>query len=166
MLRLLKYSKPYLLLILLSVGLLFAQANLELALPDYLSDIVDGGIQQGGIENAVPIAIRQSELDRIFIFMDSDNQTKVLEDYTLVDENSTDFDELVETYPVLVNESIYVLNNVKKSEIEELETLLIKPLVVVFTFEQALANPENASEILEPLGFNSSALPPAPVFFY
>ncbi len=166
MLRLLKYSKPYLLLILLSVGLLFAQANLELALPDYLSDIVDGGIQQGGIEKAVPIAIRQSELDRIFIFMDSDNQTKVLEDYTLVDENSTDFDELVETYPVLVNESIYVLNNIKKSEIEELETLLIKPLVVVFTFEQALANPENASEILEPLGFNSSALPPAPVFFY
>ena len=40
MLKLVKYSKPYLLLILFSVGLLFAQANLELALPDYPSNIV------------------------------------------------------------------------------------------------------------------------------
>ncbi len=165
MLRLMKYAKPYLLLIIASVGLLFAQANLELALPDYLSNIVDTGIQQGGIENAVPIAIRQSELERIFIFMDPENQTNVLEDYTLADENSTDYDELVEIYPALVNESIYVLNDIKNMEIEELEDLLIKPLVVVFTFEQALANPENATEILEPLGFNASSLPPPEVFF-
>ena len=43
MIKLLKYSKPYLLMILFAVGLLFAQANLELALPDYLSDIVEQG---------------------------------------------------------------------------------------------------------------------------
>ncbi|MCE7742412.1 MAG: ABC transporter ATP-binding protein [Candidatus Heimdallarchaeota archaeon] len=165
MLRLMKYAKPYILLIIAAVGLLFAQANLELALPDYLSNIVDTGIQQGGIENAVPIAIRQSELDRIFIFLDPENQTNVLENYTLEDENSTDYDELVETYPVLVNESIYVLNNLKNAEIEDLEELLIKPLVVVFTFEQALANPENATQILEPLGFNASTLPSPEIFF-
>ncbi|MHA2255661.1 MAG: ABC transporter ATP-binding protein, partial [Candidatus Heimdallarchaeaceae archaeon] len=85
MLKLLKFSKPYILMILFSVGLLFAQANLELALPDYLSDIVDSGIQQGGVESAVPIAIRQSELERIFIFTNPENQTRVLTEYTLVD---------------------------------------------------------------------------------
>ena len=165
MFRLLKYAKPYAVLITVAIGLLFAQANLELALPDYLSNIVDTGIQQGGIENAAPIAIRQSEMERIFIFMDPENQTEVLSHYTLVDENSTDYDKLVETYPVLVNESIYIRDKVKTVEIKEIESKIIKPLVVVFTFEQALANPENASQILEPLGFNASSLPPAPIFF-
>ena len=44
----------------MTIILLFAQANFDLALPDYLSRIVNYGIQQGGVENAVPIAIRQS----------------------------------------------------------------------------------------------------------
>ncbi len=165
MFRLLKYSKPYLLLILASIGLLYAQANLELALPDYLSNIVDTGIQQGGIESAVPIAIRKSELNRLFIFMDPENLTIVNGSYTLIDENSTDYNSYVELYPVLANESIYVLNDIKKTELKELEDLIVKPLVVVFTFEQALASPENATEIWEQFGLNASTVPPAQVFF-
>ena len=65
MLRLLKYLKPYTLLILLTIVLLFVQANADLALPDYLSGIVNVGIQQGGVENAVPDAIRQSQMDKL-----------------------------------------------------------------------------------------------------
>jgi len=60
MLRLIKYLKPYALLITLSITLLFIQANADLALPDYLSKIINNGIQQNGVENAVPKAIRQS----------------------------------------------------------------------------------------------------------
>ncbi|NMC79762.1 MAG: ABC transporter ATP-binding protein, partial [Chloroflexi bacterium] len=56
MLRLFRYLKPYLFLILLAVVLLFVQANADLALPDYMSHIVNVGIQQGGVENAVPVA--------------------------------------------------------------------------------------------------------------
>ena len=57
MMRLVKYLKPYTLLIVLNIALLFGQAFADLALPDYLSKIVNVGIQQGGIENAVPQAI-------------------------------------------------------------------------------------------------------------
>ena len=146
MFKLLKYAKPYLLLILASIGLLYAQANLELALPDYLSNIVDTGIQQGGVESPVPMAIRQTELERVFIFMDSTNITIVNGSYTLIDENSTNYDIYLETYPVLTNESIYVLNDIKKTELQDLEEIIVKPLVVVFVFEQALANPENATD--------------------
>jgi ABC-type multidrug transport system fused ATPase/permease subunit len=60
MLRLLKYLKPYLFLILLAIALLFVQANADLALPDYMSKIVNIGIQQGGVENAIPVAVRQT----------------------------------------------------------------------------------------------------------
>jgi ATP-binding cassette subfamily B multidrug efflux pump len=69
MLRLTKYLKPYLLLIITAIILLFVQANADLALPDYLAKIINVGIQQGGIENAVPSAIRQSEMDKLVLFM-------------------------------------------------------------------------------------------------
>ncbi|MHA1213534.1 MAG: hypothetical protein ACTSSH_13885 [Candidatus Heimdallarchaeota archaeon] len=77
--KVIKYIKPYLLMVFLSIGLLFAQANLDLALPDYLSNIVDTGIQQGGVEYAAPVAIRETEMDRLFIFMSSENRSSVLE---------------------------------------------------------------------------------------
>ena len=152
-------------MVLFSVGLLFAQANLELALPDYLSNVVDTGIQQGGVENAVPIAIRQSEMERLFIFMADENETLVLADYTLIDENSSDYDEYLETYPVLINESIYVLNENTNTNVDDLNQIIKRPLVVVFSLEQLLANPENATEIFESLNF-TLPFPPPDVFFY
>ncbi|HUT81003.1 MAG TPA: ABC transporter ATP-binding protein [Candidatus Bathyarchaeia archaeon] len=165
MFKILKYSKPYLIMVFISIGLLFAQANLDLALPDYLSNIVDTGLQQGGVEYATPVAIRQSELERVFIFMNPENQTSVLAEYTLIDENSTNYESSKEIYPILVNESIYTLNKVKKATLEMLDQVLVKPLVVIFTLEQAYANPENATEIFAALGFNVTTLPPESVFF-
>ena len=88
MLRLLRYLKPYLLLILLTIALLFVQANADLALPDYLSKIINIGIQQGGVENAVPEAIRQSEMKRLLIFASADEKALITDSYTLVDQNS------------------------------------------------------------------------------
>ena len=63
MIRLAKYLKPFLPLILLSIVLLFVQGMADLSLPDYIAKIVNTGIQQGGIENAVPQAMRQSEME-------------------------------------------------------------------------------------------------------
>ena len=86
MYRIVKFLKPYLALILISVALLFVQANADLALPDYMSRIVNKGIQQGGVENAIPIAIRQSEMDKLVLFMSEEDQKLVLNDYILVDQ--------------------------------------------------------------------------------
>ncbi len=91
MLRLVKYLKPYILLILIAIALLFVQANADLALPDYLSRIVNVGIQQGGVESAVPAAIRQSEMNRLFYFMSAEDKSAVLADYTLVDKSSPEY---------------------------------------------------------------------------
>src|SRR5512135_3448443 len=101
MLRLAKYLKPYLPLLLLAIALLYVQANADLALPDYLSKIVNVGIQQGGIENAVPSAIRQVEMNRLVIFMKSNEQQMVLADYRLVDKGSPDYDTYLNLYPAL-----------------------------------------------------------------
>ena len=47
--RIIKYMKPYAALVLAAVLLLFGQAYCDLSLPNYMSRIVDTGIQQGGI---------------------------------------------------------------------------------------------------------------------
>ena len=72
MFRLAKYLKPFIAIILISVVLLFLQAMANLALPNYMSNIVNVGIQQGGIENAVPEAVRKSQMDKLTIFMDQE----------------------------------------------------------------------------------------------
>ena len=82
MLRLLKILKPYTLLVVLDILLLFVQANADLALPDYLSKIINIGIQQGGVENAVPQATLKSEMDKLFLFMNAGDKATVLADYT------------------------------------------------------------------------------------
>ncbi len=90
MTRLAKYLKPYLPMILLAIVLLFVQANADLALPDYLSRIVNNGIQQSGVENAVPTAIRASQMDHLGLFLTGDERTRVLAAYTHVDSASPD----------------------------------------------------------------------------
>ena len=91
MLRLIRYTKPYLVQILLTIGLLFVQANADLELPVYLSRIVNNGIQQGGVENAVPLAIRQSQMEKVLIFVSAEDQALVTGSYTLVEPESADY---------------------------------------------------------------------------
>ena len=159
MLRLLKYLKPYTLFILLSIVLLFIQANADLALPDYLSRIVNTGIQQGGVENAVPQAIRQSEMTRVLLFMSADDKTATLNAYTLVDQSSPDYAQVLEQYPALADGPIYVLNEIDQAEIDRLEPVMAKALLVVYTIEQAIADPSKAAEMGGALGFDPSQVP-------
>ena len=66
MIKLIKYLKPFLIPVFAIILLLLVQAACDLSLPDYNSHIVNVGIQQGGIENAVPKAIRKANLISLF----------------------------------------------------------------------------------------------------
>ena len=160
MIRLVKYTKPYLTMILLAIVLLFAQANFDLALPDYLSRIVNYGIQQGGVENAVPVAIRQSEMERVVIFMSAADKASVLNDYTLIDQNSPDYGTYVKKYPALANQPVYVLKNIDQTEIDRLNPIMAKALLAVSTIEQVMADPAKAAQMGSQLGFDVSKIPP------
>lgn len=63
--KLLRYFKPYGFAILVTFVLLFAQANLDLALPEYLSKIVNTGLQDRGVELQLPDTIRATTLGQI-----------------------------------------------------------------------------------------------------
>ncbi len=159
MLRILKYLKPYLWLILIAVGLLFVQANADLALPDYMSKIVNDGIQQGGIVNAVPQAIRQSEMNKLVIFLSADDKALVLGDYTLVDNTSADYDKYLKDYPSLASGPVYILKNVDSAEINKLNPIMGKSLLVVGTINTVLANPTQAAAMAKTFGFDLSKIP-------
>jgi len=159
MIRLAKYLKPYRTMILLAIVLLFAQANFDLALPDYLSRIVNVGIQQGGVENALPIAIRQSEMDKLVIFMSVEEKTNALLNYTPVDQDSPDYDSAVRDYPILEQEPIYVLNEVEGAEIDRLDPVMGKAILVVSTIELMMADPSMAAEMGGDFDFDLSMIP-------
>ncbi len=159
MLRLVKYLRPYIFLILIAIALLFVQANADLALPDYLSKIVNNGIQQGGVEDAVPVAIRQSQMDKLLIFMSDEDQALVLDSYELVEPGSPGAEQYVEEYPALADEPVYVLQDVDQATIDSLNSIMAKALVVVSGIEQMMADPSQAAAAGQTFGFDPSRIP-------
>jgi len=159
MLRLIRYLKPYLLLLLAAVGLLFGQAMADLALPNYMSEIVNVGIQQGGIESAVPEAIRQSQMEKATLFMTEEEKTLVMQQYTLVDPTSSDAADLVENYPALSTEPVYVLNEADATAKSALNPILGKSLTVVYAIEQAAEDPDKAAALGAAAGFDLTKIP-------
>ena len=157
--RLLKYLKPYTLLIILSLSFLFVQANANLALPDYLSRIVNNGIQQNGVENAVPEAIRQSELEKLLLFMDEEESELVLKAYLPVSPASGEAEIYILDYPILADESIFVLGDIDQSQMELLNPILGKALVAVTGIQGMVDDPSTAMPLGEGFDFDPSRIP-------
>ena len=161
MFKLLKFAKPYWLMLVLAIALLFAQANFDLTLPDYLSDIVNTGIQQGGVKDAVPQAIRASEMDRVVLFLSAEDKDSVLADYTLIHSNSADYETYLEKYPALKDEPIYVLNDIDDAEMDRINSIMAKALLAVSGIEQAIADPTKAAQLGDAFGnLDLRKLPP------
>ena len=80
--KLLKYLKNFKIAILCLVVILGVRVVAELALPTYTSNIVDTGIQQSGIEDAVPSKISEKSLNTLELFMSEDEIKQVTENYT------------------------------------------------------------------------------------
>jgi ATP-binding cassette subfamily B protein len=159
MTRLLKYLKPYLLLIVLAVALLFVQANADLALPDYLSRIVNNGIQQNGVEDAVPDAIRQVEMEKLVLFMTGEEQALVLASYDLVQPGSAESGQYLGEYPALAGEPVYVRKELTKAEITALNPIMGKTFVAVSGIEEMAGDPAQAQALGQSLGIDLARLP-------
>jgi ATP-binding cassette subfamily B protein len=98
-------------MITLAVILLFIQANADLSLPDYMADMVNYGIQQGGVKDAMPRAIRQSEMDHVQLLLTQEERDLVTKNYSLIDRSSPEYAQYVKIYPELANQPVYVLVN-------------------------------------------------------
>ena len=102
--------------------MLFIQAYCDLSLPAYTSDIVNVGIQQGGVEDQVPEAISADEMNRLLLFVPSEDQDTVLDAY----------EEDNRTYDV----DAYVMKeDISEDDISSLEDILAYPMMMTAGFE-------------------------------
>lgn len=120
--NLFKYATVHWKSLLAIIVILFVQAYCDLSLPAYTSDIVNVGIQQGGIEDQVPEAISSEEMDRLLLFVPEEDQQTILDAY----------EEDSETYDV----EAYVLKaSVSDEKVGELSNLLSGPMMLTAGFE-------------------------------
>lgn len=123
MIKLAKYLKPFSFGLILAILLLFGQAICDLNLPNYMSDIVNIGIQKNGIEHSAPDAVSQNGMKLITAFMTPGEKQLVSDNYfsaTVNDKNAAG-KTYSSIYPKAVD-VLYIKKNVDKSTQTTLDT--------------------------------------------
>ena len=124
--KLFKFLKPYAGAVVAIICILVVQAYCDLSLPTYTSDIVNVGIQQGGIDETVPDTISKKDLNHLLLLVKSDQQDTVKNAYTKSEKN---YD-----YRGTVME---LKSSVKEDEkkMDELSEILAKPMLLASGFD-------------------------------
>lgn len=110
--KLIKYLKGFLVPMIFLVAILGVRVVAELALPTYTSNIVDKGIQQSGIQDAVPEKISEKSFRELQLFMTDDEIKKVMAKYTK-------------------DGDVYKLDSISEQERSELNDILKNTMTVV-----------------------------------
>lgn len=121
--KLLKFMRPYAATILMIVVFLVLQAYCDLSLPGYTSDIVNVGIQQGGIDTVIPEQISVDDMERLFLFVSEKDQKTVLDAY----------EKDADTYD---SEAYVLKDGILKDEkrTDKIADILSKPMMLVTVF--------------------------------
>ncbi|NLC47865.1 MAG: ABC transporter ATP-binding protein [Tenericutes bacterium] len=142
-----KLLSKYFFEIILVVALLFIQAKCDLILPEYTSNIVNIGIQQSGIEYAVPEVIRENEFKKVLFFTDSEKLNIVKNNYMLIIKGDSKY---LSKYPLLSSENLYILNSDDNLDYEILSNTMSLPLMIVSSLSKSDNILENQEFILDP----------------
>ncbi len=128
-----KNLKKSWLFVLLIIVFLVIQAVSDLNLPDFTSKIVNVGIQQKGVESAIPKVVTKSTLDKVLILSNEDELIK--NSYTLISKNNLsekEYKSITKKYRETVNIESYKLNNhISKENKEKLSNEFTKSLIIL-----------------------------------
>lgn len=145
MFKLKKYLKPHIVAVILAILFLFGEAVCELVLPNLMSDIVNVGIQNTGVENASPEVISTDGMTLLKPFM-SDNSKKLIEkSYKLVESGTDSAKDYENAYPILKEsgKGVYVLTDY--SDRSALDDIFGKASVALIAMMQDFAKQGNTS---------------------
>lgn len=146
MLRILKYLRGFEASVAAIIVLLVLQAYGDLALPNYTSRIVDVGIQQGGIDQAVPEVMRESEFHKLLFLMTQEERELVQNSYERLSRDTletSDYEKYRKTYPLLEEEPLYRLKTGDEQTEKQLKDCFGFPMVLL-SFQ---AEAENSGRI-------------------
>ena len=151
MVKILKYLKSSWISIVVIIALLIGQAMCDLSLPDYTSNIVNVGIQQGGIEETAPKVIRASSMDKLLLLMDEKDADTIQNSYTYISKEHAKEEE-IEDYPALEKEDVYELKDLSKEELDSLESLMSKPMMML----SMISDEKVANQIVDDIVANTT----------
>lgn len=135
MTKVFKHLKVSAVPIVLVIMLLFLQAYCDLALPQYMSNIVNVGIQQGGVDSVIPEKITEEDLQKLELFMDAEERTIVTDSYEK-------------------NGDIYALkSNLKEATTESLESAFLDAELICTMIDMA----QNSQVSTENSAYEASA---------
>ena len=126
--KLFKYMGMYWKAVIAILAVLIIQAYCDLSLPGYTSDIVNVGIQQGGIDESIPRAVTADDMDKLLLFVGSEDADTLKAAYQLK-EKDTGYD---------YDGSVYVLKSgveEEEAQVEKLSSILGSPMMLVSGFE-------------------------------
>lgn len=113
------------------IVLLAVQALCDLELPSYTSDIINNGIQQGGIDSGLPEVLTSEIYNGIAKISKEDLPIMVSYDLFIPENlNSQDLEALSEKYPLLNEESLYLLKDLTEEEKSIVEERIKIPLLI------------------------------------
>lgn len=139
----LRYLKPFWLSVLAVIALVFAQVQLDLALPDYMSSIVTYGIQYSGISSPVPQALSSETADHMRYFMSAEEKETFDHLYTRISQNDPEY---TGTYPAVKDGSIFVRNGAEGDTAACEQAFMIASLIERQAAENPAADPWAALE--------------------
>ena len=122
MIKTFKYLKPFWLSVIAIIALVFGQVQCELALPDYMSNIVTYGIQYNGITETIPEAMSEETMSHLAYFMSEEDYATVKDSYSLSNTCS------ISGRSYTLDQDAYVL---KEEHDSSLSSVLSKPFLMV-----------------------------------
>lgn len=142
MLKIFRYLKKAYIPIACIVLLLCVQVSCELTIPTYTSNIVNVGIQQGGIEDAVPDAVQEESMQALMGMMKPKDAEKVKDAYELYTKKQVKDSD----YSSYKKGRLYVRKDISKKDREDLDKILSKPMLMLEMkmMEQSGQTKENA----------------------
>lgn len=167
MMKILKFAKKSWYVMVAIIVLLFVQANCELSLPEYTSNIIDVGISKKGIETTIPTAVRVSSMEKIKYFLSEDSKEIIDKCFALMEKDTLDEEEqtsYIKKYPSLANEGIYLFEKSKYKKLDldkeikekfELDLGLAETTVAMMESDQDAAV-QMRKELLQQMGMDQS----------
>lgn len=145
MLKLFRYLKKAYFPVLCIIALLVIQAICELSLPTYTSNIVNVGIQQGGIEDAVPEVMREETFQGLSVVMEQDDAEEMKDAYELYSKKQVQDSD----YKSYKDGRLYVRKNLSSDEREKLDTAMSKAMLTLSSqmAQQMQANPQASANL-------------------
>lgn len=111
-----KMMKPFIGVLFLALMLLGIQAMTDLALPDYLSEIVNVGLQQGGIESSLPEVVDAQLMEKRLEILSQEERENILGFYERVEREDSRYQEIKKDFTLLSSDAIYILGDIAEED--------------------------------------------------